>query len=252
LKRNHVFHEMCKETESFKIELPVKGLLLWVCLTILSCAAHPCQADNTAKTRSLIEKATITYQIDFSVDSPLNVWNKVLDHPVLMGKLWNLYNFQPAYQVTKVKEGVEIIDTTGIKGKLSVSDSAANSRTFYGRGEIDHWAVPSFISAEGVFQFRYQEDGQHIKGKFELYLRGDNEITDLLMKLFSGTLKIYLSSRFTNNMRDMKRIIFDLLHNTDHIRKRLTGDSLHDFMEFLSVSEKSDKSLEKGIITRTK
>lgn len=237
MKINHVFHEMCKETESFKIELAVKGLLLWVCLTILSCAAHPCHADNTVKTRILVEKATITYRTDFSVDSSLNVWNKVLDHPLLMGKLWNLYNFQPAYQVMKAKEGVKIVDPTGINGEISVSASSANSRTFYGRGAIDHWAVPSFISAESVFQFRYQGDGQRIKGKFEVYLRGDNNISDFLMKLFSGTLKGFLHSRFTNNMGDMQKIIFDLLHNPEEIRERLNGESLNDFMEFLSVSE---------------
>jgi hypothetical protein len=211
----------------------VKSLLLWICVAIFLLAAHPCHADNIIKTKSLIEKATITYQTDFVVDSSLDVWSKVLDHPLLLGKLWNLYNFQPAYQVTKAKEGVKIVDPSGIKGEISLTDSSASSRTFYGRGELSHWALPSFISAEVIFLFRYQGDGQLIKGKLEVYLRGDNKASDLLMKLFSGTLKNHLHSRFTSNLEDVKKIIFDLLHNPDQIRKKLTGESLRDFESLL-------------------
>lgn len=220
----------------YNVESVMKGLLLWVCFAILLYSAPPCHADNISETKSLIEKATIIYQTDFLIDSSLDIWNKVLDHPLLMGKLWNLYNFQPAYEVTKAKEGVQIVDPSGIRGEIALTDSSANSRTFYGRGAIDHWAVPSFISAEGVFQFRYQGEGQRIKGKFEVYLRGDNNVSDFLMKLFSGTLKSYLHSRFTNNLEDVKKIIFDLLHHPDRIRKRLGGESLSDFKSlFISI-----------------
>lgn len=207
----------------------MKSLLLWICVAIFLLTAHPCHADNIIKTKSLIEKATITYQTDFVVDSSLDVWNKVLENPLLMGKLWNLYNFQPAYQLTKAKEGINIVDPSGIKGEIFVTNSSANSRTFYGRGAIDHWLVPLFISGEVVFQLRYQGDGQHIKGKFEAYLRGDNKVADFLMKLFSGTLKNLINSRFTNNLKDVKKIIFDLLHHPDQISKKLTGESLRDF-----------------------
>ena len=207
----------------------MKGLLLWFCVTIFSLAAHPCDADNAIQTRNLIEKATVTYQTDFVIDSSLDTWDKVLDHPFLMGKLWNLYNFQPAYQVTKANEGVKIVDPSGIYGEIFLTDSSPSSRTFYGRGAIDHWAVPSFISAEGIFRFRYQEGGQRIKGQFEVYLRGDTKVADFLMKLFSGTLKNHLNSRFTKNLEDIKKILYDLLHHPDQIRIKLTGDSLSDF-----------------------
>jgi len=212
----------------------LRGLLLLVCLVIFLLVPKPCNADNIVQARNLIEKATIIYQTDFVVDSPLDVWNKILDHPLLISKLWNLYNFQPAYQVTKSKGGVKIVDPSGIYGEIALTDSTANSRTFYGRGAIDHWAVPSFISAEGVFLFRYQGDGQHIKGKFEVYLRGDTKVADSLMKLFSGRLKNHIHRRFTNNLEDVKKIIFDLLHNPDQIRKKLTGESLMDFKSILS------------------
>jgi len=212
----------------------VKNLLLWFYMAIFSLAPLPCDADNTIQTRNLIEKATVTYQTDFVIDSSLDVWNKVLDHPFFMGKLWNLYNFQPAYGVTKALNGVKIVDPSGIYGEISLTDSSPSSRTFYGRGAIDHWAVPSFISAEGIFRFRYQEDGQRIKGQFEVYLRGDTKVADSLIKLFSGTLKNHLHSRFTKNLEDVKKIIFDLLHHPDQIRKKLTGESLRDFKNLLT------------------
>lgn len=240
-----MFHKMDKETKPVKGEMAAKGLLPWVCLALLLFTAPPCHADNILKTKSLMEKATISYRIDFSVDSSLIIWNKLLDHPLLMGKLWNLYNFQPAYEVTKTKDGVKVVDPSGIIGEISLTDSSPHSRTFYGRGEIDHWAVPSFISAEGVFLFRHQEDGQHVKGSFEVYLKGDNDVADLLMKLFSGTLKAFIHSRFTNNLEDVKKILFDLRYRPEEIRKRLYGNYLEDFMLLLPKSESSDQALEK-------
>ncbi|HSV44106.1 MAG TPA: hypothetical protein VLJ10_06080, partial [Candidatus Bathyarchaeia archaeon] len=78
--------------------------------------------------------------------------------------------------------------------------------------------------------FRHvEEDGQRIRGKFEVFLRGDNEIADFLLKLGAGNLKSRLQSRFTHNLEDIRKIIFDLLHHPDQIRNRLTGASLKEF-----------------------
>lgn len=227
---------MNKDIKPLKISLALQGLLLWTCLAIPLYIVPSCHGDHGAKTKSLIEKATLTFQIPFSVDSSLHVWNKVLDHPVLIGKLWNSYNFQPAYQITERKEGINVVDPSGIEGDLAVTAASPNSRTFYGQGAIDHWAVPSFISAEGVFQFRYQEEGTHITGRFEVYLRGNNEVANFLMNLFSGTLKGFIHNRFTNNMADLNKIIFDLGHHPEEIRKRVAPGPLEDFSILLPVA----------------
>jgi len=202
-----------------------------VIVMIVSLWAAPCQAGNDAlPAGDLREKATVAYQIDFVVDAPVVVWNKLLDHLVLMGKLWNLYNFQPAYEIVATEKGVSVIDPSGINGEMVLIDASVTSRTFHCRGFVDHWAVPSFIRAEGIFVFRYlEEDGQRIRGTFEVFLKGDNEVADFLLGLAAGKLKKRLHNRFTLNMEDMKKIVFNLLHHPDQIRNRLTGASLKEF-----------------------
>ena len=198
---------------------------------IVSLWAAPCQAGNDAMPAGdLREKATVAYQVDFVIEAPIVVWNKMLDHLLLLGKLWNVYNFQPAYKIVAAQKGIRVIDPSGINGEMVLINASATNRTFHCRGSIDHWAVPSFISAEGVFVFRYEEeDGQRIRGKFEVFLRGDNKIADFLLGLAAGKLKERLHSRFTLNLEDLKKIVFDLLHHPDQIRNRLTGAALEEF-----------------------
>lgn len=204
-----------------------------ICLiTLIVCLwAAPCRAGNDAMPpEDLREKATVVYQTDFVVDAPVVVWNKLLDHLVLMGKLWNLYNFQPAYEIVAAEKSVRVTDPSGINGEMGLIDASATSRTFHCRGSIDHWAVPSFISAEGLFIFRYEEEeGQRIRGTFEVFLKGDNEIADFLLRLAAGKLKKRLHNRFTLNLEDMKKIVFNLLHHPDQIRSGLTGGALKEF-----------------------
>ncbi|MFH1080611.1 MAG: hypothetical protein V1766_10200 [Pseudomonadota bacterium] len=201
-----------------------------IMVMIVSLWAVPCQAGNDAvPAGDLREKATIIYHADFVVDAPLVLWNKIVDHPLLMGKLWNLYNFQPAYEVTATEKGIRVVDSLGLNCEFVLIDASVTGRTFHCRGSINHWAVPSFISAEGLFVFHYKEDGQRIQGNFEVFLRGDNMITDFLLELAAGKLKIRLHNRFTHNLEDMKKIVFDLCRHPDRIRSRLAAGALEEF-----------------------
>ena len=186
-------------------------------------------ADRDLLTKQVLEQATVKYRTDFVVEAPLEIWDKVLAHPLLMARLWNVYNFQPAYEVKDQKEGILVIDPSGIKGKLAMTESRPDGRSFYGWGSVDHWAIPSFISAEGIFRFRYTGDGRRVRGTFEAFMKGDNKTTDFLMKLVRGKVKNLLHRRFTNNLNDMKKIIADIVQNPDHIRGRLTGGDLKEF-----------------------
>ena len=209
----------------------MSGKIFCIMLAAALLGAAPCQAGNdVAAAANLREKATVVHRTDFVVDAPIVVWNKLMDHLVLMGKLWNMYHFQPAYDITAAEKGVRVTDPSGINGEMVLIDASATSRTFHCRGHIDHWAVPSFISAEGIFVFRYEdEDGQRIRGKFEVFLRGENEIADFLLGLAAGKLKRRLQNRFTNNMEDVKKIIHDLHHQPDQIRSGLAGPALKEF-----------------------
>lgn len=213
-------------------------VVLWAGLAYLPEDAWPAEgsangggpAAREAFLKRIGTEATLTFRTDFAVAAPPAVWNRILDHPLFMGKLWNIYGFQPPYRVVGTTAGVMVIDPTGIRGELVPIAASPSSRTFYGRGAIDHWAVPSFISAEGLFVFSYQDDGrQGLRGSFEVLLKGDNDVTDLLMKLAAGSLKRHIHNRFAKNIEDLKKIIADIRLHPDQLRLRLAGNLRKEF-----------------------
>ena len=73
-----------------------------------------------------IDNASITYNTSFTVDTTLERWNLMLDNPLLMGKLWELYEFSPPYRVSSNGSGYHIIDPKGIEGDLYEIHSGNN------------------------------------------------------------------------------------------------------------------------------
>jgi hypothetical protein len=180
-------------------------------------------------TQEFIKTATVSYKTQFSVDTNLEIWNKLLDNLIIFGKLWELYGCQPSYKITRRGSHIHITDDTGIKGDLVTTASSQNRRIFYARGNIDHWAIPSFIVANVVFIFDYQYSQNRIDGKLAIHIKGDNSITDLLVWMVSDRLLARIESRFTKNMADIKRIIFDVMNAPDKPRRMLTGEMLTEF-----------------------
>jgi hypothetical protein len=183
----------------------------------------------------VINNPTVTYKKNFGVDVPLETWNKILDNLYLMGQLWEINKFQPSYKVTKVDSGLHIDDPTGIVGDIWQVGQSENARTFHGVGKFDHWAVPSFFTANGVFFFEYRMDQKRLLGEMKISLRGNNSVSRLVMKIFSGVLINHVDNRFKNNLEDMKKIIKDIVNDPDKVRKILTGRLLDDFNEVFPV-----------------
>lgn len=180
-------------------------------------------------TQEFIKTSTVSYKNQFTIDTNLETWNKLLDNLTIFGKLWELYGCQPAYKMTRKGSHILITDDTGINGDLVTTDSSQNRRIFYAKGNIDHWAIPSFIAANVIFIFDYQYAQNQIDGKLAIYIKGDNSITDLLLWIVSDKLLARIENRFTKNMVDIKRIIFDIMNAPDKPRTMLTGDMLTEF-----------------------
>jgi len=177
----------------------------------------------------VINNPTVTYKNDFGVDVTLETWNKILDNLYLMGQIWDTNKFQPVYKVTKIDSGLHIYDPTGIVGDIWQVGQSEHARTFHGVGKFDHWAAPSFFTANGVFFFEYRMDQNRLLGEVKISLRGNNSFSRLVMKIFSGVLINHVDNRFKNNLEDMKKIIKDIVNDPDKVRKILTGRLLDDF-----------------------
>ena len=95
-----------------KIRSLTIAVLVW-----LGTIPVPLQAYD-ARVEEIISNPTVSYQKTFDVDATPEIWNRVLDNLYLMGRLWGIYRFQPAYQVTRTDSGLYVVDPTGIIGDV--------------------------------------------------------------------------------------------------------------------------------------
>ena len=66
---------------------------------------------------------------------------------------------------------------------------------------------------------------------------GNNWLSSVAMKLFSGTLIRHIDNRFMNNMDDMKKIIRDIADEPDKVRNGLAGPLRDDFDKTFPIRE---------------
>jgi hypothetical protein len=190
-----------------------------------------------ARVEEIISNPTVSNQKAFGVDTTPETWNRVLDNPYLMGRLWEIYRFQPAYQVTRTDSGIHVVDPSGIIGDVQQVGRSDLSRCFYGRGEFNHWAIPSFFTADIVILFECTAERNRLLGEAKIFMLGNNWPSRAAMKLFSGTLIRHIDNRFMNNLEDMKKIIRDIADEPDKVRNGLTGPLRDDSTKAFPVAE---------------
>jgi hypothetical protein len=214
-----------------KIRSLTIAVLVW-----LGTIPVPLQAYD-ARVEEIISSPTVSYQKAFGVDTTPEIWNRVLDNLYLMGRIWGIYRFQPAYQVSRTDSGLHVIDPTGIVGDVRQVGRSDLSRCFYGRGKFSHWAVPSFFTADGVIMFEWTMERSRLLGEVKIFILGNNWLSRIAMKLFSGALIRHIDNRFIHNLEDTKKIIRDIADEPDKVRNGLTGPLRDDFNRAFPVTE---------------
>jgi hypothetical protein len=214
-----------------KIRFLTIATLLWLGTIPVSLQAYD------ARVEEIIHNPTVSYQKAFGIDTTPEMWNRVLDHLYLVGRLWEIYRFQPAYRVTRTDSGIHVVDPTGIVGDIRQVGQSDLARCFYGQGEFNHWAVPSFFTADGVILFESTAERNRLAGEVKIFMMGNNWISRAAMKLFSGVLIRHIDNRFMNNLEDMKKIIRDIADEPDKVRNSLAGPLRDDFNKAFPVTE---------------
>lgn len=213
------------------------GCFTFVALVLLGTLPAPLSGYD-AHVEEIIRNPTVAYQKAFEVDTTPEIWNRVLDNLHLMGRLWGVYRFQPAYQVTRTDSGLHVVDPTGIVGDVQQVGRSDLSRCYYGRGQFNHWAIPSFFTADGVILFECTTDkNNRLLGEVKIFMQGNNWISRTAMDLFSGILTRRVDNRFTSNMGDMKKIIRDVAEEPDRVRNGLAGQLREDFDKAFPIRE---------------
>jgi len=207
-----------------------------VALVWLGTIPVPLQAYDV-RVAEIISNPTVIYQKAFGVDTTPEIWNRVLDNLYLMGRLWEIYRFQPTYQVTRTDSGLHVVDPTGIIGDVQQVRRSDLSRCFYGRGEFNHWAVPSFFTAGGAIMFECTTERNRLLGEVKIFMLGNNWLSRFAMKLFSGALIRHIDNRFMNNLEDTKKIIRDIADEPDKVRNGLAGPLRDEFSKAFPAAE---------------
>ncbi len=202
------------------LPLAITVLFFLAVLPVLAYEAH---------IEEVLNDPTLTYQKAFTISTLADLWDRVLDNPFLMGKIWAAYEFQPRYNVTTTATGIRVADPSGINGDLRQIDQSDRLRTFHATGSFDHWAIPSFFTANGVVVFTYNTGLNGLSGEVTIFMRGDNGISRLVMRLFSGILTRRIGHRVGSTLDNMKEVTRDITRDPQKIRDALTGEALGEF-----------------------
>jgi hypothetical protein len=76
-----------------------------------------------------------------------------------------------------------------------------------------------------------------ILGEVKISMLGNNWLSRIAMKLFSGALIRHIDNRFTHNLEDMKKVIRDITDEPDKVRNGLAVLLRDDFNRAFPVTE---------------
>ncbi len=179
--------------------------------------------------QEIMDNPTVACERPFGFDVPLVIWERLLENPYIMGKLWEIYLFSPYYRVVKTAGGMHISDPSGIEGDIRQVGKSDGHVTFYGTGTFDHWAVPSFFTASGVVIFEYKEASEGFCGNVNIFMRGDNLISRFVMKLFAGSISSRIGNRMGSTLKNVEKMMADIANNPKGLREKLPDDLLNYF-----------------------
>jgi hypothetical protein len=205
-----------------------KGFLLGVILLlVLAGNALPQTADLDVQT--FIKDAGVSLHSDFTLEAPLPVWESILDHPYLVGKLWETYRFWPRYDVKRKGSGIRVEDPSRLEGDVFLLRATRDGRVFYGTGRIHHWAVPEDTKGRVLFVFSHRAEQGRILGRVDIYLAGDRDFARFLLKVGSFVLRHFIEKRFRNNLKDMQKILTDITKEPERVRDKLREEDRKEF-----------------------
>lgn len=170
----------------------------------------------------VVSQPNLVFQQEFTVESDGDVWRRLLDDLPLVGVLWNAYGFQPAYRITKQDTLIHIRDPSGIEGVLRCV--ALIPCTYTGTGHLDHWAVPTFFSAQVVIVVALPDGLNVPTGRVKIYLRGVNDLSRLAIRIVKWSLRNAMERRFADNFQKLRKMVDDIVHQPQHVRQRLKPD----------------------------
>jgi hypothetical protein len=176
-----------------------RGRLLWL---VLLTAGAAYGADPAAQARSVVADPDLVYHARFNWRCPAPVWERVLDEPLLMGRLWEASGYGPAYRFSQRGNVLHVDDPTGMQGDAVLVSRAPGSCTYLVAGKVDHWAVPFFNEGLAVFVVTSRGDATQISGELNVYVSAASMAASAVLALGQSLLEGHIDNRVRLNLAD--------------------------------------------------
>lgn len=182
-----------------------------------------------AEARKVVTEAAVRYKATFAITCTQDTWTKVLDNPELLGRLWELGGYAPAYKVSAHGDTIHVDDPTGLAGDFVAFVKRPDERQYWGIGKITHRAVPLFNTGQMVAVLRTRPDGPRIVGSVEVFVKGDSLVAR--GALWAGRLLIQprVENRVNSNLADATILIETLVAKPENGLKLLQGKPADQF-----------------------
>ena len=194
----------------------------------LSSASAQTLVERVVKVR---EGATASYERDLRIACPVDIVEKALDHPAVMGAVWKVFGFTPEYRVSALERAsdLHVEDPTGIVGDGWLVATGPGRRVFLGQGKIDHWAVPMLNEGSIVIEVEFEARGASTQISVAVFVRPESWIAGAVVGAFSGVVEQHVGLRVTANAIDVRTILEAITGDPEGVASRLDGSSRADF-----------------------
>lgn len=207
----------------------MKGLL-WVLLTAWAAWAQ----DPAAQAEEVLANEDLSYTTAWTAPCGQRTWDSLLSEPLLMGKLWEVYGYAPAYRTSALGDTILVLDPTGLEGKAVKVRQGEGELVYLVYGKLDHWAVPFFNRGLAVIVLRSQAEGGQMDCQVEVHIRAESTLSSLVLQAGRSLVMEHVRNRVTLNLADAAHIFAEVQNTPEAVRAKLRGEELQWFESTLS------------------
>ena len=184
----------------------VVGAAILLACTFAAQAKADVSEGAAERAAEIVGDADVVYNTTFVMACSEGTWRRLMDKPVLLGRLWSAYGFAPIYQVEMRHDTVHVEDSTGLVGDVVAVELEQGRRQYLINGELDHWAVPFFNEGTAVLTLEMQVKGDAVGGTAAVHLRANSGIGRLVLRAARPLLTKHVANRLDLNLQDAAKI----------------------------------------------
>jgi len=162
-----------------------------------------------AQVQLLVKAPDVTFSGTYDLPTRSDIFDKTLDAPMLLARLWEVYQFSPVYKARMQGEGIHVDDPTGISGDVFLVEHSPNRRVYLGIGALNHSLVPAFRGKMALVLSTVPK-GSGLSARIDIFVRTDSRLLGLVTWAAAPLLRPRIENRVTVNAGNMGTILKDL------------------------------------------